>query len=291
MKEDLPATIATIKRELAPRKIIAAEMEVDAFHKTLAESGILFLAVKGVCDFGDQWKDDAYHDVAAEYAAAVILDLVSDIGATTVDDEYGGNEDDEADEDEKKRPAKKAKPSLLPPLQIDVETDVLLKQLVAELQQLEAKQSQYTDAATKLHQQLEQHPMHVEWKKPKQELRQAAHLPEDCSKQLPTVAQRLGERLRISHPSTLRFRLLSERSAVVTVEGSKSGRELGKPFLRDALGVKRANALMADCIHQRDVKWTVNGVLANAANHGRADVVDPASLGPDENLYSRISHT
>lgn len=56
------------------RRAIFLDQEVAAFYQTLSEfPHVFFLAVKGVCDYGDKTKNDDYHDYAARASATYLL--------------------------------------------------------------------------------------------------------------------------------------------------------------------------------------------------------------------------
>jgi nucleoside phosphorylase len=56
------------------RKAQFLDQEIAAFYQTLNEfPNVFFLAVKGVCDFGDKAKNDDYHDYAARASAIYLL--------------------------------------------------------------------------------------------------------------------------------------------------------------------------------------------------------------------------
>jgi nucleoside phosphorylase len=58
-----------IEQAVIDRRVGAAEMEIHAFLKTCRTVGFAGFAVKGVCDYGDSAKDDAFHQYAAEASA------------------------------------------------------------------------------------------------------------------------------------------------------------------------------------------------------------------------------
>ncbi len=70
------------------RETIAVEMEAAAFYQELETLNppVDFLAIKGVCDFADEHKDDSFHPygkyLAASFALAVIRTYVSEKGFT-----------------------------------------------------------------------------------------------------------------------------------------------------------------------------------------------------------------
>jgi nucleoside phosphorylase len=56
------------------RKALFLDQEVAAFYQTLSEfPDMYYLAVKGVCDYGDEDKSDGYHDYAARASAIYLL--------------------------------------------------------------------------------------------------------------------------------------------------------------------------------------------------------------------------
>jgi hypothetical protein len=80
VREDLPKVIEEIRVSTANRTVRGADMEIFAFYDGLKDllggTSTHVLAVKGVCDYGDEWKDDYYHEIAAENAAAWLLEFV-----------------------------------------------------------------------------------------------------------------------------------------------------------------------------------------------------------------------
>ncbi len=61
------------------RKAVFIDQEVAAFYQTLNEfPNMYFLAVKGVCDHGDKYKSDDYHEYAARASAIYILYFIRD---------------------------------------------------------------------------------------------------------------------------------------------------------------------------------------------------------------------
>lgn len=112
VREDLEqVTLAGMKKDTAQRKIYGVEMEIYAFYASLQQQPTQYLAVKGVCDFGTSWKDDSFHDVAGETAAAFIKEFILQ-HVTALPPEAtrkrksnaaqnaGNNGDDESDEDD-----------------------------------------------------------------------------------------------------------------------------------------------------------------------------------------------
>ncbi len=77
VKEDLPATIAQIRQDTAQRKIVGVDMEVHSFYFACKQlKDVEILAAKGVCDYGDKWKDDVWHEIASDNAAAWFLEFI-----------------------------------------------------------------------------------------------------------------------------------------------------------------------------------------------------------------------
>ena len=77
VKEDLPATIVRIRQDTAQRKIVGVDMEVHSFYFACKQlKDVEILAAKGVCDYGDKWKDDVWHEIAADNAAAWFLEFI-----------------------------------------------------------------------------------------------------------------------------------------------------------------------------------------------------------------------
>jgi len=61
------------------RKALFLDQEVAAFYQTLNEfPDIYFLAVKGVCDYGDENKNDEYHEYAAHASAIYLLYFIQE---------------------------------------------------------------------------------------------------------------------------------------------------------------------------------------------------------------------
>ena len=66
-------------RENYNRNTIALDMEAATFYRTLrAVSHIHGLVVKGVCDYADMTKNDAYHDYAARASAVYLLYFIQE---------------------------------------------------------------------------------------------------------------------------------------------------------------------------------------------------------------------
>ncbi len=66
-------------REKYNRDTIALDMEAASFYRTLrAVSHIHGLVVKGVCDYADMTKNDAYHDYAARASAVYLLYFIQE---------------------------------------------------------------------------------------------------------------------------------------------------------------------------------------------------------------------
>lgn len=59
------------------RNIRAAEMEIQSFMSTCRSVGFAGFAVKGVCDYADSTKDDAFHKYAAEASARYLHSFVT----------------------------------------------------------------------------------------------------------------------------------------------------------------------------------------------------------------------
>lgn len=79
VREDLAEAtkvIVQMRVQSAQRKLVAVEMEIAAFYACLADLSIERLAVKGVCDFGDTYKDDNHHESAAFTSAAFLRAFV-----------------------------------------------------------------------------------------------------------------------------------------------------------------------------------------------------------------------
>jgi len=65
------------------RKAMFLDQEVAAFYQTLNEfSDMYFLAVKGVCDYGDKDKDDEYHEYAGRASAIYLLYFIKEYVTT-----------------------------------------------------------------------------------------------------------------------------------------------------------------------------------------------------------------
>jgi hypothetical protein len=61
------------------RNALFLDQEVAAFYETLSNfPDIYFLAVKGVCDYGDKSKDDDYHEYAAHVSAIYLLYFIQE---------------------------------------------------------------------------------------------------------------------------------------------------------------------------------------------------------------------
>ena len=57
-------------------KIEVVEMEAAGVAAACHHSGVSFLVVRGISDFGDAVKDDRFHDIAAKGAAIIAVDFV-----------------------------------------------------------------------------------------------------------------------------------------------------------------------------------------------------------------------
>jgi len=57
-------------------KIEAVEMEAAGFVVSCQRAGVPWLAVRGISDFGDQFKNDLFHELAARMAALVTRDFL-----------------------------------------------------------------------------------------------------------------------------------------------------------------------------------------------------------------------
>ncbi len=67
-------------------KVEVIEMEADGFVKACELAGRPWLVVRGISDFGDELKNDAFHEFASRSAAAVLADFIShglDLGGET----------------------------------------------------------------------------------------------------------------------------------------------------------------------------------------------------------------
>jgi hypothetical protein len=61
------------------RNTVALDIEATTFYRIVAEfPGVRALLVKGVSDYADQDKNDAYHDYASAVSAAYILSFVKE---------------------------------------------------------------------------------------------------------------------------------------------------------------------------------------------------------------------
>ncbi|GLV54418.1 hypothetical protein KDH_12650 [Dictyobacter sp. S3.2.2.5] len=66
-------------QRMAARGVIALDMEGAAFYRCVAEFPEMYaLLVKGVCDYGDMRKNDAYHQYAASASAAYALAFIKE---------------------------------------------------------------------------------------------------------------------------------------------------------------------------------------------------------------------
>ena len=275
VRQDLKSIITDYKTILASRKIIGVEMEVDAFYKVLTGTGVLYLAVKGVCDFGDQWKDDAYHDIAAEHAAAVLLDYaVFCVEGTSSDakGEQDGNDDDGGDG----KLAKKGKvePSVPAFVQMHVDSEPW-KKIIEDVDQLQLREKAYQEAESILEGQLRKDPACIAWKAQEKKLREAASLPQrPAAKLLQSSLDQLGLYGRSLHPSSLRFDFTSGDSKI-SMEGRKPKSSVPtKKFLDQALGTTMTANLIQDCNNSKDIKWTVNGLAEPLMDDREEEVYD-----------------
>ncbi|MFL5587857.1 MAG: hypothetical protein ACJ8DI_09405 [Ktedonobacteraceae bacterium] len=66
-------------REKYNRNTLALDMEAATFYRALRDvPQIHALVVKGVCDYADMTKDDAYHDYAARVSAIYLLSFIQE---------------------------------------------------------------------------------------------------------------------------------------------------------------------------------------------------------------------
>ncbi|MFL5698526.1 MAG: hypothetical protein ACJ797_15675 [Ktedonobacteraceae bacterium] len=66
-------------REKYNRNTVALDMEAATFYRALRDvPQIHALVVKGVCDYADMTKDDAYHDYAARVSAIYLLSFIQE---------------------------------------------------------------------------------------------------------------------------------------------------------------------------------------------------------------------
>ncbi len=64
-------------RENVHGKIEVGEMEAAGFVEACRTGEVQWLVVRGISDFGDSFKNDAFHDLAARAAAAVLVDFLT----------------------------------------------------------------------------------------------------------------------------------------------------------------------------------------------------------------------
>jgi hypothetical protein len=235
--------------------IIGVEMEVDAFYKALTDTGVFYLAVKGVCDFEDQWKDDAYHDIAAEHAAAVLLDYAVffvEGNSRDAKNEHDGSDDD--GDDGKLAKKGKVEPSVSALVQIHVSSEPW-KKTIEDVDQLQLREKAYQEAASIFEEQLKKDPACIALKAQEKKLGDAASLPERrAAKLLQPSLDQLGHYGRSLHPSSLRFDFISGNSKI-SLEGRKPKSSVPtKKFLDQALGTTVTANLIQDCNNSKDIK-------------------------------------
>ena len=281
VREDLAKTIADIKLDVGSRKVIGVDMEVDAFYKNLTDAGVFYLAVKGVCDFGDQWKDDVYHEIAAEHAAAVLLDFVK---------HYVESDVEEATEDEGGDRLVEQRTNVEEPVEVDVSLDLMLKDHVAAVEQLKQKKVKAERERSAFEEQLKNDKLFQEANqqvlKRRDELQRKVVLSESpSSKQIIEAVNSVGQHLRGRYPNSLHFRL-SSGEAVVKVDGKRPNGPPTKAFLRTAVGRKLADSYIEDCNDQRKIRWSVDGITAAAT---REEGEDDAEVRENEDVESGSS--
>ncbi len=71
-----PEKLTTL-RETQHGKIEAGEMEAIGFWTACLRQGVRSLVVRGISDFGDEFKDDRFHVLASAAAAAVTADFIA----------------------------------------------------------------------------------------------------------------------------------------------------------------------------------------------------------------------
>ena len=57
-------------------KLEVAELEAEGVANACERAGIPFVVVRGISDFGDERKDDRFHELAAKAAAVVARDFI-----------------------------------------------------------------------------------------------------------------------------------------------------------------------------------------------------------------------
>jgi hypothetical protein len=81
-----PNKLLEIRREIHG-KVEAAEMEAAGFVEACELAGKPWLVIRGISDFGDELKNDAFHEFASRSAAAVLADFIAhglDLGTERV---------------------------------------------------------------------------------------------------------------------------------------------------------------------------------------------------------------
>lgn len=71
-----PEMLQTIRRE-QHGKVEVGEMEAAGFVAACRRANVPWLVIRGISDFGDQLKDDSFHDFAAYTAATVLADFLT----------------------------------------------------------------------------------------------------------------------------------------------------------------------------------------------------------------------
>jgi nucleoside phosphorylase len=57
-------------------KVEAGDMEAHGFARACEQQSVPWLVIRGISDFGDSFKDDRFHDLAARTAAVAMVDFL-----------------------------------------------------------------------------------------------------------------------------------------------------------------------------------------------------------------------
>ncbi|MGK3962278.1 hypothetical protein WMF38_55380 [Sorangium sp. So ce118] len=71
-----PSKLLCVRKE-QHGKVEAGEMEAAGLVGACRRGGVPWLVIRGISDFGDAFKDDRFHDLAASAAAAVLADFLA----------------------------------------------------------------------------------------------------------------------------------------------------------------------------------------------------------------------
>jgi len=77
VQQDMDKLMKQLKK--FKRKTVALEMESYAIFQATSGNKFDKCVIKSVCDFGDEKKDDSFHQYAAQASAALLLHMIIDL--------------------------------------------------------------------------------------------------------------------------------------------------------------------------------------------------------------------